>query len=357
MKTQTRPKSSVLRIDTMNTLTDWIKQHQVLTFILLTYAMTWSGLFLMYYIFPGNDIVVVLSLPFVVFSPAVSAMLISGIAEPNPKLKNSRLRWIIFLISWLLTSTILFLYHWKTQNMEPGAVLIIIACFWGLFPAWVLSSAYARTPGIRKQFSTLLKPRGPALWYLVIFLIFPGIPLVSFWITRWMGGEARFNLENLGVEGAMIVMLLDFLRGFFMTGGINEESGWRGFAQPRLQARYSVIVASVIVGIVWALWHLPYDLVPDNGGQSLAWFLEYRLFWRVVMAVILTWLYNRTNGSLLAPALFHPAMNVFGNQFFGTALCKVLFIAVLIIALVSDRMWKKLPPDHPAVYQEPKLDG
>jgi membrane protease YdiL (CAAX protease family) len=136
-----------------------------------------------------------------------------------------------------------------------------------------------------------------------------------------------------------------------MTGGINEESGWRGFALPRLQGRYSVIAASIIVGVLWALWHLPYDLAPINRAPSLAWFLEYRLFWRVLFGVILAWLYNRTNGSLLAPALFHPAMNAFGNSFQITCVSKVLFIALTIFAIVYDRMWKKLPSNHPALYQ------
>jgi len=172
-----------------------------------------------------------------------------------------------------------------------------------------------------------------------------------------LGGEAQSYLDNLGFEGAAIVLLLEFLRGFFMTGGINEESGWRGFALPRLQTRYSVIAASVIVGVLWALWHLPYDLAPENRGPSLTWFLEYRLFWRVVFAVILAWFYNRTNGSLLAPVLFHPAMNAFGNAFFGTAISKVLFIALMIFAIVSDRMWMKLPSDHPAVYRAPVHDA
>jgi membrane protease YdiL (CAAX protease family) len=191
------------------------------------------------------------------------------------------------------------------------------------------------------------------LWYGVIFLIFPGIPLVSLFITRRLGGEAHFYLDYLGFDGAAVALGLEFLRGFLMTGGINEESGWRGFALPRLQARHSVITASIIVGVFWAFWHLPYDLAPINRAPSLAWFLEYRLFWRVVFGIILAWLYNRTNGSLLAPALFHPAMNAFGNQFSSTPISTVLFISVMIFAIVSDRMWKKLPSDHPAVYQSP----
>ncbi len=337
----------------MNKITDWIKLHQVLAFFLLAYAISWPGFLLIYFIFPGNQVVLGLSAPFTLFSPALTSMLISGIAEPQPKFERRRPHLLAIFLSWLFASVVLTLYSWKVQNMDFGAGTIIINCIFALFPAWVLSSAYARTPGIRKQFSTLLKPRGSILWYLVIFLIFPGIPLLSLVIPRSLGGEAQFYLDNLGLEGAAIALLLEFLRGFLMTGGINEESGWRGFALPRLQARYSVIAASIIVGVLWALWHLPYDLAPINRAPSLAWFLEYRLFWRVLFGVILAWLYNRTNGSLLAPALFHPAMNAFGNSFTQTTISKVLFIVLTIFAIVYDRMWKKLPSDHPSVYQSP----
>jgi membrane protease YdiL (CAAX protease family) len=341
----------------MKRIADWIKNHQVAAFFISTYAMTWTGLFLVYFLFPGNDIALVLLFPFILFSPALSAMVISGIAEPHPRRDSSRSRWIVFFLSWLLASTVLTLYWWKVQEMDLGLAVIVIYCIWGLFPAWMLSNAYAKTPGIRKQFSTLLKPRGSALWYMAIFLIYPGILLLSVWITRLLGGEVPSTLNTLGFKAAAIAVVLEFLRGFFMTGGINEESGWRGFALPRLQARYSVLASSLIVGVLWALWHLPYDLAPEDWRGSLAWFLEYRLFWRVVFGVILTWLYNRTNGSLLAPVLFHPVMNTFGNAFFGTAMSKVLCIALMIVAIVSDRMWERLPSDHPAVYRDSAPDN
>ena len=68
-----------------------------------------------------------------------------------------------------------------------------------------------------------------------------------------------------------------------------------------------------------------------------------------------TWLYNRTNGSILAPALFHPAMNTFGDNLPPTPIATWLFVALAVFAIVYDRMWKKLPPDHPAVYHAPTL--
>ena len=135
-------------------------------------------------------------------------------------------------------------------------------------------------------------------------------------------------------------MFLEFANGFLSTGGINQESGWRGFALPRLQARYPVILAGLIVGYLWSFWHLPYDI-----GEKVptAWILQNRLLWTPLFGILMTWLYNRTKGSLLAPALFHPAMNTFGNNFSITPLGNILFIGLAIYAIISDRMWKKLP--------------
>lgn len=332
----------------MSKLKNWIIQHQVLSFFLLAYAITWPGLFAYYFIFPGNPIVEIISASFILFSPALAPMLISAIAHPQPKTGSTRKRWIVFGISWLFTLIVQTLYGWQVQKMIINVIVLIIFAVFALLPAWVLSSAYARTPGIREHFSTLLKPRGPAVWYLVIFLIFPGIPLLAGFITRLFGGEAEFYLSDLGFGGAAVYLILEFLRGFLMTGGINEESGWRGFALPRLQARYPVIVAAGIVWFFWAAWHIPYDL---GRHIPLAEMLENRLLWNLVVAILMAWLYNRTNGSILAPALFHPAMNAFGNAFSRTPAGNILLIGLTLFAVIYDRMWKKLPANHPAVVQ------
>lgn len=337
----------------MNKLINWIKQHQVPAFFILVYAIAWTGMFLVYFIFPGNDGVLILSMPIVQFSPALSAMLIAGIAEPRPKHEDRKPRWVVFILSWLISALIMILHTRNNLGIVSNAVFIIFGIM-ATFPAWILSSAYARTPGIQKLFSTLLKPNGSAIWYLVIFLIFPGFILLSFYITPLLGGESQFFLADLGMRGAALFLLLEFSNGFLSTGGINEESGWRGFALHRLQARYPVIVASLIVGYLWSFWHLPYDI---GEGVPTEWILQNRLFWTPLFGVIMTWLYNHTNGSLLAPALFHPAMNTFGNNFLITPLGNILFIGLAIYAIVSDRMWEKLSPNHLAVYQESDMEA
>ena len=334
----------------MKTMRDWIRHHQVVTFFLLAYAITWPGLFLVYFIYPGNMAVEGLASP-IVFGPVIAAMVVSGIVKPHPKLARSRASWIVFLLTWLVASVVGMLYFWQVVKIELQTQVVLFNCLLALLPAWMVSNAYARNPGIREHFSTLLKPRGPALWYLVIFLIFPGVQLLDIGITRLFGGEADFILDAVGLGSAAIFLTLEFLRGFFETGGINEESGWRGFALPRLQAKYPVIVSVVIVWFFWAAWHLPYDF---GRGLPLDQILENRILWNLVLTILLSWVYNRTKGSILAPALFHPAMNTFGNNLGGGTLASYLFIGLAVLAIITDKMWKKLPSDHPAVYASPE---
>ena len=331
----------------MKRILGWIKRHQVLAFFILTYTMSWSVMAIYFLLFEGNQEVGVFFEPLIVFNPALIAMFISGLVAPQPKLQRGTKRWIAFLIAWLFSAAVLILYGWKIYHIDDLMVLLLAFGLVAIFPAWVLSSVFSRTHGIRKLLSTLCKPRGPLVWYVVVFLIFPGIPLLGMGITGLLGGEAEFYLSGKPFWEILFILVLEFLRVFLMTGGINEESGWRGFALPRMQFRFPVFVSALIVGFFWSMWHLPFDF---GTNVPIAWILENRLVWTLVFSVLMAWLYNRTNGSLLAPVLFHSGMNAFGNQFSQTTVGNLLLIIVLIIAFVSDRMWQKLPPDHPAVY-------
>jgi membrane protease YdiL (CAAX protease family) len=328
-----------------NITRDWIRSNQVAAFFLLTFLITWPGFFLAYFIFPGNQIVEVLC-SWVVFGPALSAMLVSGVASSQSRLGPSKYRWISFALVWLLAAVVQILNFSLLYKVELNLPIVIICCLLAFLPAWMVSNAFARNPGIRKTFSTLVSPRGSWIWYLVIFLAFPGIPLVSVFLSRLFGSDVPIFRANLGLGGMAAYFLLDFSRGFLMTGGINEESGWRGFALPRLQSRYPVLVSALIVWFFWAAWHLPYDF---GRGDELSWILENRILWNMMISIIMAWLYNRTNGSLLAPALFHPAMNTFGNMISFVPIARVLLIALAVFAVFSDRMWKTLPDKHPAM--------
>jgi membrane protease YdiL (CAAX protease family) len=88
-----------------------------------------------------------------------------------------------------------------------------------------------------------------------------------------------------------------------LTDGIGEETAWRGVALPQLLRRMNAVSASLILGIVWATWHLPLIFTDDAPMANNSIALLFVLL--PAEAVVYTWLYKRTHGSILAAALFH----------------------------------------------------
>ena len=95
-----------------------------------------------------------------------------------------------------------------------------------------------------------------------------------------------------------------------ITGATGEELGWRGFALPRLQSRYTALGSSIILGVFWGFWHLPiYLIAPLIGGQfDLLSFLRFLLF-AVSTSIIITWIVNNAEGSVLVATIFHMSTN------------------------------------------------
>jgi membrane protease YdiL (CAAX protease family) len=98
----------------------------------------------------------------------------------------------------------------------------------------------------------------------------------------------------------------------FLIGGGQEELGWRAFALPALQERYSAAIAGLWVGIVWALWHLPLFLIPESPQQALP--LGPYVVAVLAASVVFTWLYN-SSGIVLVPMLFHGGLNPIAAYF------------------------------------------
>jgi len=103
---------------------------------------------------------------------------------------------------------------------------------------------------------------------------------------------------------------LGFLAYNIVSFGLGEEMGWRGFALPRLQSRHSALVATLLLTAGWALWHLPLFLYRPGYTSMGAAGIAGWLFSLLTGAVLLTWLYNESRGSILVAALFHATVDV-----------------------------------------------
>src|ERR671910_1783106 len=145
------------------------------------------------------------------------------------------------------------------------------------------------------------------LWWYAVALFLPvGIALAATALNVLLGAQAPSAADLGGWTG--LFSTFAFVLLIPAAGGTWEEPGWRGFALPRLQARRSALVASLILGAVWALWHLPFVVAT---GQMGGWDIVIILAWTLV----LTWVYNGTGGSVLIVMLMHAMFNTVSGSF------------------------------------------
>jgi membrane protease YdiL (CAAX protease family) len=133
-----------------------------------------------------------------------------------------------------------------------------------------------------------------------------------------------------------------------VISGFSEELGWRGFALDRLQTRWSALTASLILGGMHALWHTPLFFIPGiSQGEMGPFSLDYFLFlWMVPMgAVLMTWVYNNTQRSILSAVLLHFFQNFSLNLLSGlrgampAGYSAVFAVVLTLLALAVTAGW------------------
>jgi membrane protease YdiL (CAAX protease family) len=164
------------------------------------------------------------------------------------------------------------------------------------------ATVWIRDESIRDWLGQLGRLRGGVHWYiggLAIVLIGTDFETI---VASLIGVDV---VVQAGSSVPLTEYLFYFAVTLFLAGSI-EELGWRGFLQPRLQRRFRAVTASVAIGIVWALWHVPMMLA---GAGTFAGFPQYILM-TVALSVVLGWLYNNTDGALPVVMVTHAASNM-----------------------------------------------
>lgn len=202
-----------------------------------------------------------------------------------------------FVISWAI---------WlPTAVFAPDSgVLLSLGTFGPTVAALGLTAVAEGKAGLRDIWRRLWLWRVGVGWYLFSLGGTAVFVLAAIGIYRLGGGSAAL-VFNDPAQWYLVIPVFFYVLFFSVLG---EEMGWRGYALPRLQARYGPLVASLIIGFIWSAWHLPLFWLPGNFHQTIP--LSLFLLQSVALAIIYTWLYNRTKGSLLITHLFHAASNV-----------------------------------------------
>lgn len=211
-----------------------------------------------------------------------------------------------FLLTYLVTWTS-WLAAWAISGggfARPGLWMLFF--YFGVFaPAFVavwLTFRREGGVGVRALLSRLVQWDVGIRWYVFALTYIAAIKLAAALIHRLATGEwPRFGDEPL------YLMLAAIIASTMLFGQAGEEVGWRGYALPRLAARFGLAGASIVVGIIWATWHLPLFFIPgtDITGQSFPLYLLAV----TAVSVAIAWLYEHTSGSLFLTMLMHSAVN------------------------------------------------
>lgn len=203
---------------------------------------------------------------------------------------------LTYIISWALW-TPLVIYQ------RDSRMFLILGTFGPTLSALLLTLISNGRADLRALLGRLFIWRVSIFWYLISFLVPAVIVLLAIGLHILLGGAVP-EFKNFAQWYLVIPVFLYVL--FFSVLG--EEIGWRGYALPELQANYSALTASLIIGVIWGLWHIPLWWIKGNLHQQIP--LTLFMLQIIAFSIIYTWMYNNTRGSLLIVLLFHTASNI-----------------------------------------------
>ena len=267
----------------------------------------------------------------------------------NKNLKTTRPSlaspWIYFVATYLWSGVFGGLAILLDLSMESatGLVLVLLAAVGPMVTGIVFTYLTRDKDGRRDYWKRIIDfKRIPARWYLVVFLFVPILNGLAALLDVLVGGfgatwgEAALNFIT---NPASIILSILFATLFPFV----EELGWRGYFLDRLQEKYSALVSSLLLGILWSLWHMPMFFVRDSYQASLG--IGTSAFWLFFAGIIplnfaFTWIYNNTNRSTLAVILFHAMVNFTGELFALSERADTLSIALwFVVALGITVIW------------------
>ncbi len=208
---------------------------------------------------------------------------------------------------------------------KVSLIFAFLALFGPAVAALIVTGITEGRTGVRQLLAKIVQWKVGWSWYVIAV----GLPFVLAAVVWWIAGVPSRTPQPLSQTLILAALV------------IGEELGWRGFALPRLQERFSPLVSSLILGALWATWHLPNALIPGLSHYFSAFpqFLLYVL----AMTILFTWLANNTRGSVLIAWIFHAAINASG-AFFAIGdtvqqwtLSGIVYAVVAVIVVIATR--------------------
>jgi uncharacterized protein len=210
--------------------------------------------------------------------------------------------------SWII-STPYVLSVWGILKGDFTIVFILKPFAGPTLAAIIMTGITDGKAGLLRLRQRLSQRRAGWQWYLFILLGIPALLLLGIIIQQ--GALASFQ----GLTPVILVSYPVYFVVVFFGVAMPEEIGWRGFALPRMQPRYGPLWGTLLLGVLWGFWHLLYFLTPDHGGGPGTGFVPFLMSFSIfllmviAMAIIFTWVFNHTGGSIFISNLMHAAID------------------------------------------------
>ena len=228
-------------------------------------------------------------------------------------IKRPVLVFFIMAYAWSWSWWLPVVFTLKEQGANPNYIpswivpFVLIGAYGPTITSIFLTAYTEGGSGLKRLFARFTKWRAPALVHLIIWLGTPAFLVIAMLLspdsTSLLGQPDWSQLQ-------LIPMVLS---SGLVFGPLAEELGWRGFALPKLQKRYSALTSSLIIGVLWCFWHTPLFWSPGGtlvSGQEVTLIaIAKYLLYACGLSVIFTWIFNRSRGSVLLPVAFHAMMN------------------------------------------------
>jgi membrane protease YdiL (CAAX protease family) len=234
---------------------------------------------------------------------------------------------LVFCIEWLLVFIL--------PSLVPPMIALLIGSWLPNVVAVFVTGVAGGKEGLRELFSKVVLWRIDIRWYAIALSVPMAMGFLAIGLYRLFG--------NAVPDFAPASQLLPIVLIAVFTGAMGEELGWRGSALPRLQARWNALIASLVLGVLWGLYHLPSFLLSGMPQQNLP--LIAFMVASLGLTILISWTFNHTGGSLIPVFLYHFAFNlmlnvtgILGNPALFWLLAVIgSVMAIAVIALDWDR--------------------
>lgn len=243
---------------------------------------------------------------------------------------------LTFVISWGWALVVYFLpdvYYAQDYSSTIGilaTMFVGIQAFGPTLSAIILTGWYEGRKGLFIYAKSLAKFRVKYYWYLLTFFLPIFVYSLPVLFSLAIGNPSNHDYFNMSLWGVTLATVISNI--FF--GALAEEPGWRGYALPKMNQHFKPIISGIIIGLIWAFWHLLFYVF---GSRPWSTFPQF-IFTVTVISCIYTWIYQKTK-SIPLMVIFHVIHNLsntvfinYHNPLWGS----IIYFLILLIILLFD---------------------